>query len=162
MSLKSIKNEFGLDEKKTEFLRYVSLPKAFRPHRKFICAKLEIPEWQYYQWVNDPTLSDARDKMIKQLFKDDVSDVVMAMRDEALAGNERAARLFLEYVMDWNKKDGGGDDDDNARRMDEIPIIEVKQTIINLQQKFYGNSNGTNHQIAREAEPLLRGSADAA
>jgi hypothetical protein len=125
---------YDLSEKHIELLHYVMLPKALRPKRNFIMAKIGISQDQYYVWLRDEKFNFARRDFLREYFKDDIPDVLMAMKDEALAGNERAARLFLEYVDDFNKT--AKPDDPNY--VPVMPKAEIKILINTLQQKFYG------------------------
>jgi len=129
--------KYDLDETKIQFLQYTMLPKALRPHRQYICAKLGIPDYRYYIWLRDPQMNEARRELVKQYYKDDVPDILMAMKNEALAGNERAARLFLEYVEDFNKHE---ERLSPFQPPEMIPVKEVNIIINNLEQKFYGNN----------------------
>lgn len=129
--------KFDLDKTKIQFLQYVMLPKALRPRRQYICGKLGIPEHRYYIWLRDPQMNEARRELVKQYYKDDVPDILMAMKNEALAGNERAARLFLEYVEDFKREE---DKLNPFTPPETIPVKEVNIIINNLEQKFYGNN----------------------
>lgn len=131
-----IANKYDLQEWQVGLLEYLMLPKALRPHRNFLMAKFGIAESTYYYCLRNPKFNEARRDFTKQFYKDDIPDILMAMKDEAISGNERAARLFLEYIDDWNK---------DPRSIDPgapqvVNIAEAKQTIINLTQKFYGTS----------------------
>lgn len=143
-----VRERFDLNDKQFMLLQYAMLPKALRPHRKFIMGKIGISETQYYNWLRDPRLNEARRQYTKQFYQDDVPDILMAMKNEALAGNERAARLFLEYVADWDKRDTL----DPAKQKPPIPINEVNIIIKQLEQKFYvGPTN--DQQPVHEAGP---------
>jgi hypothetical protein len=129
-----IAGKYDLQEWQVGLLEYLMLPKALRPHRSFLMAKFNIAESTYYYCLRSPKFNNARRDFTKQFYKDDIPDILMAMKDEAISGNERAARLFLEYIDDWNK---------DPRSIDPaapqvVNIAEAKQTIINLTQKFYG------------------------
>jgi len=85
--------------------------------------------------------------MIRQYYFDDVPDVLYAMKNEAIAGNERAARLFLEFVADEKKKE---DWEKPFEPANPIPPQEINVIINNLEQKFYGNQS-------RNSEPIEGG-----
>jgi len=137
---------YDLSEKHIELLHYVMQPKALRPKRNFIMAKIGISQDQYYVWLRDERFNAARRDFVREYFKDDIPDVLMAMKDEALAGNERAARLFLEYVDDFNKS-AKPDDPDYQPVM---PKAEIKILINTLQQKFYGKD----FKEIKQSEPI--------
>jgi len=132
-----MQNKFGLMDWHVPFLQILMLPKALRPSRHDIINRFNLTEANYYYWLRHPGLNEARRLLVKQYFIDDVPDVIMAMRNEALSGNERAARLFLEYVDDFQKTPLLPDPNDKPPA---IPISEVNIIINNLEQKFYGNS----------------------
>jgi len=147
LEIEVIKNEiklnFDLSEKQFRLLQYAMLPKAMRPKRAFIIGKIGITLNQYYDWLRHPKFNEARRQYTKQFYQDDVPDILMAMKHEALAGNERAARLFLEYVADWDKKDLT---DPEKQRL-PIPIQEVNIIIKQLEQKFYVQPNSDQRPV---------------
>lgn len=136
--------KYELNEKKLKFLQFIMLPKALRPHRAYICARLDITEYQYFSWLQNKKINEARRALVKEYYKDDVPDVINAMKMEALAGNPMAAKLFLEYVDDFNKEEKKKEP---FVRPDMLPPQEINAIIINLEQKFYGNNQpGTSGQ----------------
>jgi hypothetical protein len=96
----------------------------------------------------------ARRDFVKQYYKDDIPDVLMAIKDEAISGNPVAAKLFLEYVDDFNKDSKNGVDETPP----PIPKGEVKIIIQQLTQKFYGNKKSTVRNSKDETQYELRGS----
>lgn len=132
-----IKYQYDLNDEQMQLLTYALLPKALRPHRSFIIGKLGITERQYYMWLRHPRFNDARREMTKGFYQDRIPDILMAMYNEAIAGNERAARLFLEYVDDWKKEQP------EANTPVPLPPQEVNIIIQKLEQKFYGNNKPT-------------------
>lgn len=136
------------DPKEIQFLHYIILPKAFRPHREYICGKLGIDQNTYYSWLRQPRFNEARNELVKQYYKDDIPDILMALKNEALAGNERAARLFLEYVDDFNKEQ---EKYKPFERPEALPIQEINIIINNLEQKFYGDQSKPSGQPVIEA-----------
>lgn len=144
--------KYNLEEWHFRLLQYVMLPKAFRPNKKFILAKLGVTEASYFYWIRSPKFNKARRDFVKQYYQDDIPDVLMAMKNEAISGNERAARLFLEYVDDWNKDPRSVDPDEP---INAIKTKEVKIIINQLQQKFYGNNNEVVKTIETTSEPII-------
>lgn len=135
-----------------ELLKYACKPKALRPNSHYIMGKLGISETVYYYWLRHPKFNDARRDFVKQYYKDDIPDVLNAMKDEAIAGNPQAAKLFLEYVDDFDKDPANFDPGGHS----PIPIMEIKNIIINLQQKFYGRTTQQpSGGIEGEAKPIL-------
>ena len=111
------------------------LPKALRPNRFEICGELGISQDVYYYWLRDPRFNEARKEFIKQYYFDDLPDVLYALKNESISGNERAIRLFLEFIADFkseNEKIG------EFKPANAIPQQEINIIINNLEQKFYG------------------------
>lgn len=138
-----------------EFIQYLMLPKALRPPRSYIEKKFNLTTNVYYYWLRNPKINSARKEFVKEYYKDDIPDVLLAMKDEAISGNPIAAKLFLEYVDDWNKDKNNDNDEEKLI----IPRAEVKIIIQNLTNKFYGTEKQQLRGIEIEAEPELSGSA---
>jgi hypothetical protein len=86
--------------------------------------------------------------LTKGYYQDDVPDILLALKNEALAGNDRAARLFLEYVDDFNRTE---EKLAPFERPSTIPPQEINVIINNLEQKFYGDQPRTSEQPIIEA-----------
>lgn len=141
--------KYHLEKWQMELLEFAILPKALRPHYTYFLGKFNITKDVYYYWLRHKRFNDARRELVRQFYKDDIPDVLMAMKDEALAGNERAARLFLEYIDEWNKDPRSQEDEERTYN-----INEAKQVIINLHQKFYGNQKEEVETIDGEVEEV--------
>lgn len=153
----NLAKKFHLDPRQIELMNFVMLPKAFRPHRKEIIARLGITEPTYYHWIRHPRFNDARREFVKQYYKDDIPDILMALKDEAIAGNPVAAKLFLEYVDDFNKderKSGNNPDDSPGLLKTEVKII-----INQLTQKLYGTEKQPIRDTEIETQYEFRGSS---
>lgn len=142
----------GLEPWHTKLLAITMLPKALRPHRSQVCAQLNISESIYYYWLRHPKFNDARKELIKQYYFDDVPDILMAMKNEAFSGNERAARLFLEFVADFRKEEERAAP---FERPDPLPTQEINVIINNLEQKFYGDRPKQSELIEGQTEPSI-------
>lgn len=81
-----------------EFVKYLCLPRALRPSSHYIMGKFGITLSKYYYWLNHPKIIQIKNELSKYFFADYVPDVILAMRNEALSGNPKAAELFLEYT----------------------------------------------------------------
>lgn len=133
-----IKKKHNLEDWQVELINFFMLPKALRPHRDVIMAKIGLTQAQYYTWLRHPKIIAARREMVKAYYHDDIPDVLMSMKNEAIAGNERAARLFLEYVDDFKK------DNPDLDPPTRLPKKEVNIIINKLEQKFYGERSRQN------------------
>lgn len=127
-----------------ELIYYASLPKALRPSRQEICAKLGIGDTMYYRLLRDEKFNKVRMAMIKQYYFDDLADVLLAVKHESIAGNMIAARLFLEFVADFSKDQKR---QDPFEAPEPIPPQEINIIIQNLEQKFYGSENKDKPEI---------------
>lgn len=146
--------KYQLPDVAVRLLPFVCLPKALRPTITALCAQLGVTRGIYDYWTRNEKFNAARVQFIKQYFFDDVSDVLMAMKHEAISGNERAARLFLEFVADTKAET------DRAtlpfQAPSSIPQAEIKIIINNLTQKFYGNSEPRSDELIEgETRPVL-------
>jgi len=99
--VKIIKEYPDMTEWQMELARIAMFPKAMRPSRFEFMGKHNISEFQYYYWLRHPVVLRVKKILTKRYFHDDIPDILQAMRDEAISGNERAAKLFLEYVDEW-------------------------------------------------------------
>lgn len=128
------------------------LPKALRPHYKQIYGELGIGERYYYILLQSPRLNNARQELVKQYYMDDLPDILQAMKYEAISGNERAARLFLEFVADFKKEE---DKQKPFEPLNRLPPSENVIIINELTQKFYGNQSRKDQSIEGSAELIV-------
>jgi hypothetical protein len=122
-----------IDANKLKLVEYLSLPKSCRPMPLKLFAKqvLGISEPTIHAWKKMPEVILATKKTIENKFVDDIPDVLRALRDNALAGNSRAAKLFLDYI-------NIGDEVVNLPRR-KFSKDEVEKEIEKLINKFYPN-----------------------
>jgi len=103
--VKIISEHPDIEEFQIELAKLAMLPKALRPPRHQFMGKYNISECQYYYWFRHPIVLKIKRILTKRYFQDDIPDIIQALRDEAIAGNERAAKIFLEYVDEWHAED---------------------------------------------------------
>lgn len=120
-----------MDANKLKLVDYLSLPKAMRPMTLKMFAKqvLGVSEPTVHAWKNDDDVIASVKKNIRSKFADDIPDVLMALRDNAMAGNARAAKLFLAYVADSIKPI------DEPKK--EMSVEETKREIERITKMFY-------------------------
>lgn len=89
-----------IDANKLKLIEYLALPKACRPMpiKRFAIEILGVSEPTVHAWKKTSEVALSVRKSIEQKFADDIPDVLLALRDNALAGNPRAAKIFLDYV----------------------------------------------------------------
>lgn len=120
-----------IDANKLKLVEYLTLPKACRPMplKQFAVEILGVSEPTVHAWKKTSEVASSVRKTIEQKFADDIPDVLLALRDNALAGNPRAAKIFLEYV------ESGVQDVDMPRG--ELSRKDVEAEIDRLKKKFY-------------------------
>jgi hypothetical protein len=155
----AVVKRYQLEKWQAELVQILSMPRALRPDKRHIMGRFSLNESGYYYWTRHPVINEARRYYTKQYFQDDVPDVLNAMKDEALAGNPAAAKLFLEYVFEANKDNDERAENENKRDPDRDA---VKTIIKNLTLKIYGDIDPETPVFEGETEPIVRGSADAA
>lgn len=122
-----------MDANKLKLVEYLSLPKSCRPMSlKAFAKQLGISEPTIHAWKKDREVVLSVKKTIESKFTDDIPDVLMALRDSAIAGNPKAAKLFLDYV--------DNDIQDISLPREEMSKEDVKKEIEILTKKFYPNS----------------------
>jgi len=89
-----------IDANKLKLVEYLSMPKSRRPMplKRFAVEVLGVSEPTVHAWKKSPEIVFLVNKTIENKFADDIPDVLLALRDRALAGNPKAARVFLDYV----------------------------------------------------------------
>jgi hypothetical protein len=60
--------------------------------------ELKISAAQFYKIKNSDIILRIRRKLVKNWFQDDIPDVLLSLRNNALTGDPRSAKVFLEYV----------------------------------------------------------------
>lgn len=122
-----------MDANKMKLVEYLSLPKSCRPMSlKEFAAQLGISEPTIHAWKKEQAVVLSVKKTIESRFADDIPDVLLALRDSAIAGNPRAAKLFLDYVSN--------DIQDDSLPREEISKEAAKMEIEKITKKFYPNS----------------------
>jgi len=122
-----------MDANKLKLVEYLSLPKSCRPvSLKAFAKQLGISEPTIHAWKKEQEVVLSVKKTIESRFADDIPDVLLALRDSAIAGNPKAAKLFLDYVAN--------DIQDTSLPREEMSKEAVKMEIEELTKKFYPNS----------------------
>ena len=135
--MKVVDNTTGLiDANRLKLAEYLAIPKSLRPMTLKAFAKevLRVSEPTIHAWKKMPEVMSLVRKTIENSFADDIPDVLLALRDGAIAGNPRAAKLFLEYI------DAGSDSYEepaNNSLKKEMTVEEAKKEIAILVKKFY-------------------------
>lgn len=79
------------------------LPKAMRPQKEKIIVALGMKNAvDYDNWARHPKILEIKKILTKRYFKDDIPDILLAMKNNALMGDVPAAKLFLQYVDDFD------------------------------------------------------------
>ena len=107
------------------------MPKALRPPPPITMGELGITRAQYYYWLRHPMILQAKRILTRRYFQDDIPDILQAMRDEAIAGNPKAAEIFIKYVDEWEKDE----DDNRAIRREILSKAEVGDLLKEFRDK---------------------------
>jgi len=120
-----------LDANKLKLVEYLSLPKAHRPMPLKAFAKqiLGVSEPTAHAWKKEAAVVLSVRRTIENRFADDIPDVLLALKNNAIAGNPRAARLFLDYV-------DPGYNQETVPPPKEYTKEEVDEIIRELEKKF--------------------------
>lgn len=123
-----------MDANKLKLVEYLSLPKSCRPMslKAFAEKVLGVSEPTIHAWKKEREIVLLVKKTIENKFTDDIPDVLLALKDSAIAGNPKAAKLFLDYI------DNG--DRETSLPRGRISNEEAKMEIEKLTKKFYPNS----------------------
>ncbi len=107
------------------------LPRALRPSAGIIMAKYGLTKRQYYYWLRHPEILRVKRILTKRYFQNDIPDILQAMRDEAIAGDTHAAKLFIEYVDEWAKIE----DDNREIRKEVLTKAAVNEMLEDFRNK---------------------------
>jgi len=122
----NILNEYpDFEDWQIALAKIAMLPKALRPPRHETMGKYNITKPQYYYWLSHPIVLRIKRILTKRYFSNDIPDIIQALRDEAISGNERAAKVFLEYVDEWNAEN------DNKP---PVQVLNIEQVNIMLNE----------------------------
>ena len=66
--------------------------------KEFAENELKVSEQTLHRWKNDPEVNDFMKSLIPDDFLYELPDVLQKMKELALVGDMKAARIFLEYV----------------------------------------------------------------
>lgn len=121
------------DANKTKLIEYLALPKAHRPMtlKDFAAVELRVSEPTVHAWKKRPEVQKAVNTLIQRRFADYIPDVLLSLKNNALAGNVSAARTFLEYV------DQGLEDLRNVTERRRWTQKEAEAEIERICEKFY-------------------------
>jgi len=86
---------------------------------------------QYYYWLRHPSILKAKRILTRRYFQDDIPDILQAMRDEAIAGNTHAAKLFIEYVDEWKQEE----EDRRAVNREIFTTVEIEKLLSDFRDK---------------------------
>lgn len=87
-------------DKEIELANHFMLPKAYRESWSEVCGRLGISHTAYYNWRNHPTMQKYVKELRRRYFNDDVPDIMLALKHNALAGDTNACKIFLDEVRE--------------------------------------------------------------
>jgi len=94
-----------------------------------VCRELGVERRALTKWKNHPKFTAMVNQMNREYFATYIPDVINAVKDQALAGNIRAAEMFMKWVSDFhteNPEEAG---------IEEATIEEVRMVIQKIKRK---------------------------
>ncbi len=112
---------------------YLMIPKAMRPSIAEFLGETGITRGQFQYWKLQPEILELKSKLTKLYFKDEIPDILQAVKNNAIAGDTQAAKLFLQYVDNWEAEQA------QTKVVNQINITysptEVQQIVQELRDK---------------------------
>ena len=127
--------KLGLTPEQIIFAHDMALPRAHRRNQEELAIDLGVDRSTLSRWKKNRRVLILVKELMKRYFVDDLPDILNAMKVEAKAGNVQAAKLVIEYVEDYMKRENNinnvtqnnvyiGKDDVKAK------ITELKNKVI--------------------------------
>jgi hypothetical protein len=121
-----------IDANKVKLAEFLSTPRAFRPMTlKSFARELGVSEPTIHSWKRDPDVIRLSMNKIGENFSRYIPDVVESLKDQAMAGNVNAAKIFLDYVVGKEFEQGS----EEQSNQDSPTIEEVRSVIDGVKSK---------------------------
>jgi len=121
-----------IDANKVKLAEFLSTPRAFRPMTlKSFARELGVSEPTIHSWKRDPDVIRLSMNKIGENFSRYIPDVVESLKDQAVAGNVNAAKIFLDYVVGKEFEQGS----EEQGNQDYPTIEEVRDVIDKVKSK---------------------------
>ena len=121
-----------IDANKVKLAEFLSTPRAFRPMTlKSFARELGVSEPTIHSWKRDPDVVRLSMNKIGENFSRYIPDVVESLKDQAMAGNVNAAKIFLDYVVGKEFEQGS----EEQGNQDYPTIEEVRDVIDKVKSK---------------------------
>jgi len=121
-----------IDANKVKLAEFLSTPRAFRPMTlKSFARELGVSEPTIHSWKRDPDVIRLSMNKIGENFSRYIPDVVESLKDQAVAGNVNAAKIFLDYVVGKEFEQGS----EEQSNQDYPTIEEVRDVIDKVKSK---------------------------
>ena len=85
---------------------YFAMPKMYRPTNAQIAEELGVATITVEKWASKPHIRKLVLKLTKVYFMDDIPNIIQGIKENAMKGGMAAAKLFLEYVAEWESNRG--------------------------------------------------------
>jgi hypothetical protein len=116
-----------IDANKVKLAEFLSTPRAFRPMTlKSFARELGVSEPTIHSWKRDPDVIRLSMNKIGENFSRYIPDVVESLKDQAVAGNVNAAKIFLDYVVGKEFEQGEGE----KQGEQDCPTMEEVRDVI--------------------------------
>lgn len=144
-------------EEKRQYAEFLALPNVMRQTafgfttQKAFAEKFNITEKTLWVWKSDKEVIKHMRKMTRTYASDGVPEVVNTMKTQAIEGDEKSAKLYLEFLGELIKRSEVGFTNEKMEEVIEGIILIIKrrvhdQEVINL--------------IAKDIDELLDGDSD--
>src|SRR6056297_1699673 len=121
-----------IDANKEKLAEFLSTPRAFRPMTlKSFARELGVSEPTIHSWKRDPDVIRLSMNKIGENFSRYIPDVVESLKDQAMAGNVNAAKIFLDYVVGKEFEQGS----EEQSNQDHPTMKEVRDVIDKVKSK---------------------------
>lgn len=95
----------GLTPEQIIFAHDMALPRANRRNQDELAVDLGVDRSTLSRWKKNRRVLILVKELMKRYFVDDLPDILNAMKVEAMSGNVPAAKLVIEYVEDYMKRE---------------------------------------------------------
>ena len=129
-----------LDKMRPDMIQYAyfkALPYNLRPSNEALSKHFGLAQGSIYQWGIRKDVSGLILAINRTVLAYDVPEVLGVVKERSLAGDMKAAKLFLEYVTEHLKPQINIQNNIN---MVELSAKDIKSVIQNLDESSNGNS----------------------
>ena len=124
--VEEIAKRYKLEYWQVELAKELAKPKAFRMSIVDLSKKLGVEYRKFEYWKTHPVITKIRMELTRLHFFNDIPDVIMAVKDNALRGDTRAAELFFEMVLELKLHDQANEPPAPYVSQEEVAVYIVQ------------------------------------